>query len=49
MTTMSARVVNVAVVVEMKPTVERQMSGPYPLDLLGGIGDPDRIALTAQR
>lgn len=27
----------VAVVVEMKPSAERQMSGPYPLDLLGGI------------
>lgn len=27
----------VAVVVEMKPSVERQMSGPYPLELLGGI------------
>lgn len=27
----------VAVVVEMKPTADRQMSGPYPLDLLGGI------------
>ncbi|SDR18876.1 DNA-binding transcriptional regulator, LacI/PurR family [Pseudoxanthomonas sp. CF385] len=31
------RSMTVAVVVEMKPTVERQMSGPYPLDLLGGI------------
>ena len=31
------RSMTVAVVVEMKPTLERQMSGPYPLDLLGGI------------
>jgi len=31
------RSMTVAVVVEMKPTPERQMSGPYPLDLLGGI------------
>lgn len=31
------RSMTVAVVVEMKPTVERQMSGSYPLDLLGGI------------
>lgn len=31
------RSMTVAVVVEMKPSVERQMSGPYPLDLLGGI------------
>ena len=31
------RSMTVAVVVEMKPTIERQMSGPYPLDLLGGI------------
>ncbi|MEG3788665.1 LacI family DNA-binding transcriptional regulator [Lysobacter sp. CCNWLW3] len=31
------RSMTVAVVVEMTPTIERQMSGPYPLDLLGGI------------
>lgn len=31
------RSMTVAVVVEMMPSVERQMSGPYPLDLLGGI------------
>lgn len=31
------RSMTVAVVVEMKPSVERQMSGPYPLELLGGI------------
>ena len=31
------RSMTVAVVVEMQPSVERQMSGPYPLDLLGGI------------
>jgi len=31
------RSMTVAVVVEMKPTPERQMSGPYPLELLGGI------------
>lgn len=31
------RSMTVAVVVEMKPTLERQMSGPYPLELLGGI------------
>lgn len=31
------RSLTVAVVVEMNPIVERQMSGPYPLDLLGGI------------
>lgn len=31
------RSMTVAVVVEMKPTIERQMSGSYPLDLLGGI------------
>lgn len=31
------RSMTVAVVVEMKPSIERQMSGPYPLDLLGGI------------
>lgn len=31
------RSMTVAVVVEMKPTLERQMSGSYPLDLLGGI------------
>src|SRR3546814_1762149 len=27
----------VAVIVEMAPTPERPMSGPYPLELLGGI------------
>ncbi|WP_103074555.1 LacI family DNA-binding transcriptional regulator [Solilutibacter silvestris] len=31
------RSMTVAVVVEMKPSLERQMSGPYPLELLGGI------------
>lgn len=31
------RSMTVAVVVEMQPSVDRQMSGPYPLDLLGGI------------
>jgi len=31
------RSMTVAVVVEMQPSTERQMSGPYPLDLLGGI------------
>ena len=31
------RSMTVAVVVEMTPSIERQMSGPYPLDLLGGI------------
>jgi len=31
------RSMTVAVVVEMKPSPERQMSGPYPLELLGGI------------
>ena len=31
------RSMTVAVVVEMRPSAERQMSGPYPLDLLGGI------------
>jgi len=31
------RSMTVAVVVEMQPSAERQMSGPYPLDLLGGI------------
>lgn len=31
------RSMTVAVVVEMEPSIERQMSGPYPLDLLGGI------------
>lgn len=31
------RSMTVAVVVEMTPSPDRQMSGPYPLDLLGGI------------
>jgi len=31
------RSMTIAVVVEMQPSAERQMSGPYPLDLLGGI------------
>jgi len=31
------RSMTIAVVVEMQPSRERQMSGPYPLDLLGGI------------
>ena len=30
------RSMTVAVVVEVKPSLDRQMSGPYPLDLLGG-------------
>lgn len=31
------RSMTVAVVVEMRPDPDRQMSGPYPMDLLGGI------------
>lgn len=31
------RTATIAVVVEMTPSTERQMSGPYPLDILGGI------------